>query len=75
MLGTLSWGHLFLTWEEQERPSRIRGLSELDLEAQSTMLVHQDARHIFNERKKEGRGGKRKDGDLPSAEERKSTEA
>lgn len=32
MLGTLCWGHLFPKWEDQERPPRTRGVSELDLE-------------------------------------------
>lgn len=62
VLGTPSWGHLFFKWEDQERPPRTRDIAELDLETQSAMLAHQDTQHIFNERKKEGRKRRKKEG-------------
>lgn len=34
------------------------------------MLAHRDTQRIVNERKKEGREGKKKDGNLPSAKKR-----
>lgn len=74
MLGAQIREHLFLKWEDQGKSPRTHDIFELNLETPSTMLAHRGAQYIFMKRKKGregGREGRRKDGNLPSAKERK----